>query len=109
MKNDKQLFNGTVSTWKREKYEIQLKPNVKPYHAKAYPIPKAYETVLCLEVERLCKMGVLKKVNFSDWVAPTFIISKKDNTVRFITNLREINKRIKRKLYPLTKIQELLL
>jgi hypothetical protein len=83
----KSLFDGTVGTWKGEKYAIELKPDVKPYHAKAYPIPNSYEAVLKLEVERLCKIGVLKKVNRSEWAAPTFIIPKKDKTVRFITDL----------------------
>ena len=57
----KTLFDGTVGTWKGEKYNIELKPDAKPYHAKAYPIPKAYEGVLKLEVERLCtsKLGNL--------------------------------------------------
>ena len=48
------------------------------------------------EVDRLCKIGVLKKVNRSEWAAPTFIIPKKDNTVRFIPDFREVNKQIKR-------------
>ena len=33
----------------------------------------------------LCKIGVLKKVNRSEWAAPTFLIPKKDKTVRFIS------------------------
>ena len=51
-----------------------------------------------MEIERLVASGVLKKVNRSEWAAPTFIIPKKDGTVRFISDLRELNKRIKR--YP---------
>ena len=62
-----------------------------------------------MEVERLCKVGVLKKVNRSEWAAPTFIIPKKDNTVRFISDFRELNQRIRRKPYPIPKIQDLLL
>ena len=52
---------------------------------------------------------MLKKVNRSEWVAPTFIIPKKDKTVRFISDFRELNKRIKRKPYPIPKIQDLML
>ncbi len=40
---------------------------------------------------------------------PTFIILKKDKTVRFITDFCELNKHIKRKPYPILKIQDLLL
>ena len=42
---------------------IELKENAEPYHAKPYPIPKCYEKTFRLEVERLVKLGVLKKVN----------------------------------------------
>jgi len=103
------LFDGTLGKWEDSAYNIELKPDAKPYHARAYPIPKAYEDTLKLEVERLCKVGVLKKVNRSEWAAPTFIIPKKDQTVRFISDFRELNKRIKRKPYPIPKIQDLLL
>ena len=41
--------------------------------------------------------------------APTFIVPKKNNTVRFISDFRELNKWIKRKPYPIPKIQDLLL
>ena len=37
------------------------------------------------------------------------MIPKKDKTIRFITDFRELNKCIKQKLYPLPKIQDLLL
>ena len=88
---------------------IELKEEIKPYHAKAFPIPRIHEETLKREVERLVKIGVLKRINNSQWAAPTFIIPKKNGTVRFISNFRELNKRIKRKPYPIPKIQDLLL
>ena len=65
-------------------YKIELRPDASPYQARAFPIPKAYTDTLKLEVERLEKAGVLKRVNQSKWAAPTFIIPKKDGSVRFI-------------------------
>ena len=103
------LFDGTLGHWVGEDYNIELKPDVTPYHARAYPIPKTYEQTLRMEVERLCKAGVLKAVNRSEWAAPTFIIPKTDKTVRFISDFRELNKRIKRKPFPIPKIQDLML
>ena len=40
---------------------------------------------------------------------PTFIMPKKDSTVRFISDFRELNKRIKRQPYPIPHIQDMLL
>src|SRR5690348_15885243 len=88
---------------------MELKPEAKPYHARAYPIPKVYEATLKQEVARLEDLGVLKRINRSQWAAPTFIIPKKDGTVRFISDFRQLNARIQRKPYPIPKIQDLLL
>ena len=103
------LFDGTLGHWQGPDYGIELKPGVEPYHARPYPVPKAYEQTLRNEVERMCEIGILKKVNRSEWAAPTFIIPKKDQTVRFISDFRELNKRIKRKPFPIPKIQDLML
>ena len=48
-----------------------------------------HEPTLKKEVDILIKIGVLKKINNSQWAAPTFIIPKKNNTVRFISDFRE--------------------
>ena len=103
------LFDGTLGTWTEMDYNIELKPDAKPYHARAFPIPRIHNATLRKEVDQLCELGVLKKVNRSEWAAPTFIIPKKDGTVRFISDFRELNKRIKRKPYPIPKIQDMLL
>ena len=73
------LFDGTLGFWNHEEYDIELQPGVKPYHARAYPIPKIHEQTLHTEVERLCSIGVLRKVNLSEWVALTFSTPKKNN------------------------------
>ena len=100
------LSDGTLGKWKGAPYNIELKPNVKPYHAKAYPIPKSREKTLFTECECLVKEGVLWKKNRSEWAAPTFIILKKDKTVSFISDFRELNEHIKWKPYPIPKIQD---
>ncbi len=105
----KTLFDGTLGKWADEEYDIELKEGVTPYHAKPFPIPKAYEQTLRMEIQRLVDAGVLKERNRSTWAAPTFIIPKKDKTVRFISDFRELNKRIKRKPFPLPKIQDIML
>jgi hypothetical protein len=103
------LFDGSLGTWVGDPYEIELRSDATPYHARAFPIPRIHEQTLRHEVERLCQIGVLRRVNRSEWAAPTFIVPKKDGSVRFISDFRELNKRIKRKPYPIPKIQDLLL
>ena len=62
-----------------------------------------------IEVNRLVSTDVSKRKNNSECAAPTFIISKKNGRVCFISDFRELNKRIKRKPFPIPKIQDLLL
>ena len=109
LKRHEAVFDGTLGTWNAEPYNIELKEGAEPHHARSYPIPHVHTNTLKMEVQRLCDIGVLKKVNRSEWAAPTFIIPKKDKTVRFISDFRELNKRIKRKPFPIPKIQDLLL
>ena len=75
------LFDGTLGHWSGDDYNIELKEGAKPYHARAFPIPKVHEEKMKTECRRLCETGVLKEVNRSEWGAPTFIIPKKDQTV----------------------------
>ena len=103
------LFDGTLGTWTGSKVDVELNPGAEPYHARAFPLPRCHMETLKVEVHRLCELGVLKRVNRSQWAAPTFVIPKKDGTVRFISDFRELNKRIKRRPYPIPNIQDMLL
>ena len=86
------MFDGTLGTYTGSKYKIELQEGAKPYHAKAFPIPRIHEKTLKKEVNRLVDIGVLKRINNSQWAAPTFIIAKKNGTVHFISDFRELNK-----------------
>ncbi len=60
------------------------------------------------EIKRLCDIGVLEWQPSSGWASPTFIIPKKDSTVRITSDFRELNKCIVRKPYPIPKISTIL-
>ena len=80
------LFDGTLGKWTGTEVKLELNENAKPYHARAFPLPKCHTETLKVEVERFRKLGVLKKVNRSQWAALTFVIPKKDGSVQFISN-----------------------
>jgi hypothetical protein len=98
------LFDGTLGDWNLPPVSFVLKEGMKPYHGKAYPIPHIHKATLMKEIERLCEIGVLTWQPASKWAAPSFIIPKKDHTVRTISNFRELNKCIVPKPYPIPKI-----
>ena len=37
------LFNRNLGTWKTKSIDIELHPDTKSYHAKAYPVPQEHE------------------------------------------------------------------
>ena len=57
-----------------------------------------------IEIKRLCEIDVVEWQPASEWVAPLFIQPKKNNTVCFLTDFREVNKRLVRKPFLLPKI-----
>ena len=103
------MFDGNLGTWNVKPYDIKLKPDSEPYHGKPFPVPRIYELTFKQKLDRLQYLRIIKKVNCSHWGAPTFLIPRKDSTVLFISEFRELNKRILRQPYPIPKIQYLLL
>ncbi len=71
-------------------------------------MPKVQKETIIKEVERLCKLGVLERQSASEWALPSFIITKKDKTKRFLSDFREVNKRLVRKPFPIIKISTVL-
>jgi hypothetical protein len=102
------LFDGTLGDWKTKPVSFQLKEGASPYHGRAFPVPKIHKDVLIKEIERLCKLGVLERQHYSEWALPSFIVPKKNNTVHFLSNFWEVNKRLIRKPFPIPKISTVL-
>ncbi len=79
----KLLFDGTLGDWETKLVSFQLKEGVSPYHGQAVQVPKVHKETIIKEVERLCQLGVLERQPASEWASPSFIIPKRDKTVRF--------------------------
>jgi hypothetical protein len=60
------------------------------------------------ELDCLVRIGVLSPQGASKWGSPTFVTPKEDNTVCWVSNLRELNKVVLRKQYPLPIINDIL-
>ena len=70
------LFDGTLGAWK-------TKEGAKPYHGRAFPIPKALKETIMKEIRRLCELGVLKWQPSSESAASSFIQPKKKDRTDF--------------------------
>jgi hypothetical protein len=83
---------------------FELKEGSKPYHGRAFPIPHKHNATVKTEIKRLCEIEVLEWKTASEWAAPLFMQQKKNNTVSFLTDFREVNKRLVRKPFPIPQI-----
>jgi hypothetical protein len=101
------LFQGKRGNYNGEPIELELLPDAKPFYRKPFSIPKAYQQITKDEIARLESIGLLTKVNSSEWAAPTFVIPKKNQTVRVITDFRGLNQCLRRKPYPMPQIPDI--
>jgi RNase H-like domain found in reverse transcriptase/Reverse transcriptase (RNA-dependent DNA polymerase) len=102
------LFDGKLRCYPSHKIHLHLIPGSTPKHLPAYPVPTSNLHAFKEELRRMVKIGVLEPCGLSEWASPTFIIPKKDGTVRWISDFRELNKCIMRRVYPLPNIQAIL-
>ena len=102
------VFDGTLGEWKTEPVDFELIDGAQPHSQRHYPVPHLYKETFKKELDRLVKLGVLERVQQSEWGSPTFIVPKKDNKVRFVSDFRRLNQKLKRKPYPLPRISDTL-
>ena len=112
LKQYEDLFDGTLGAWKTSPVDFELKPGAKPHQARPFPVPRVHLETVKKELKRLCKIGVLRKIPDDDdgreYQFPTFVIPKKNGTVRLVSDFRKLNEQIKRSPYPIPVIKDIL-
>jgi len=101
------LFRGTCGKNNGDPVSLELVPGSTPFYGKPFLINKAYKHVTKDKIQQLQGLGLLTLVTSSQWAAPTFIIPKKNNTIRVITDFRGLNKCLVQKPDPIPKISDI--
>ena len=102
------LFDGKLKVYKGQKIHLELKTDAIPYRTRPYPIPHSHMDVFKQKLDRLVQVGVLERTGRQEWIAGTFIIPKKDASVRWISDFRGLNRALKRAVYHLPRIGDIL-
>jgi hypothetical protein len=63
----------------------------KVVNVKQYPLPFQSEKVVCEEVEKMLQLGVIEE-SVSPYSSPVVLVKKKDGSIRFCIDFRELNK-----------------
>jgi len=102
------MFDGSLGTIKGVTANLKLKENATPQFFKPRPVPFALKEKIAEELKRLERLGVLKKVEFSDWPTPIVPVPKPDGSVRICGDYKvTINPVLDVPVYPMPTAEKL--
>ena len=91
-------------------YEITIDPDVKPFNLttpRRIPIPQLPKVKE--EHERMEKLGVIREVQEpTDWCSPMVVVPKSNDKVRICGDFTQLNKAIKREVFPMPTTEQTL-
>lgn len=97
-----EAFNNGLGRYKLSKATLQLRPGVKPIFRPKRPVPCAALPAVEKELDRLESIGVISKVNYSNWAAPIVIVKKSNGTLRICADFSTgLNDALELHQYPL--------
>ncbi|XP_046362411.2 uncharacterized protein K02A2.6-like [Haliotis rufescens] len=103
------LFDGSLGTVKGVKLHLSVKPGANPKFYKPRTVPYALQDKVAEELDRLEKIGVIEKVEYSEWAAPIVPILKPSGAVRIWGDYKlTVNRDLEVSQYPLPVPEDLL-
>ncbi len=102
------LFGDDFGCIKEVKASIRLKENAQPKFCRARPVAFAKKQKITQELDRLEKLGIVTKVDYSKYASPVVAVTKPSGATRLCGDYKvSLNKQIEVDSYPLPRPEEL--
>lgn len=103
------LFDGKLGKYNKGKLSIEFQEkDVKPIYRKPHTIPFALRSKVKDELDRLEKVGIIKKSEKVEWGTPIVPVLKSDGGIRLCANYKvTVNPFLKDYNYPIPREEEM--
>ena len=102
------VFSGGLGRCTKMVASFELKENTQPVFKKKRSVPFASLEKIDQELDRMVESGILSKVDYSDWAAPTVYVKKKNKDIRVCADFSTgLNAALKDYHYPLPSPEEI--
>ncbi|CDW58685.1 Gag Pol polyprotein [Trichuris trichiura] len=97
-----EICSDSLGHCKFAKASLRLRPDAQPVFRPKRPVPYAVVPLVEAELDRLEKLGVISKVNYSAWAAPLVAVRKRDGRLRLCADFSTgLNDALEMHQYPL--------
>lgn len=103
-----ELFSGKLGSVPGPAVSLKLKSDAKPFATSPYTVLRALEHIAKNEVPDHVDIGVLVKEIQTEWASPSFFRPKKDEGIRFLSDLSKLNTCLERDPFPLPIIKDVI-
>ena len=103
-----EVFRDELGTLRDVKVKQVIPEDVPARFFKPQPVPYAIRGAIEHNLERLESLGVIEKINYSNWAAPIVAVPKLDSTVRIWGDYKvTLNSVLQEDQYPVPKADNL--
>jgi hypothetical protein len=88
-------------------HKVKVNDKIAPVQQKLRRLPFSVRDKVTEELKRLEHLGVIEKIDASEWVSPIVVTWKKSGSVRLCVDLRRVNMAVIPDKYPLPNIEEM--
>ena len=100
------LFQDQPGRTSLVEHDIRLKDS-KPARPRMYRIPERLQPALQEELDVMQRLGVIER-SCSSWSSPVVLVPKKDGTIRFCIDFRQVNAQSQFDAYPMPRLEDLI-